>query len=197
MTQHINLLSKSRTKKNSTWIALRGLLLLLLFFSIWSMYNELNLHNLKNSNDDLAHSLLELKKDFQNKNRASGVENAQALTKSSALMQKKLDAHRELLQVVKNGEIGSMQGHAQFFQSLATIPQNDVWLTEVDVSKAGQMVSISGMSLTTTSVMHYAEQLNQAFNAAGIAFSSLEISKEETSVSAATPPSNTMKFKLY
>ena len=32
MTQHINLLSKSRTKKNSTWIALRGLLLLLLFF---------------------------------------------------------------------------------------------------------------------------------------------------------------------
>ena len=90
-----------------------------------------------------------------------------------------------------------MQGHAQFFQSLATIPQNDVWLTEVDVSKAGQMVSISGMSLTTTSVMHYAEQLNQAFNAAGIAFSSLEISKEETSVSAATPPSNTMKFKLY
>jgi Tfp pilus assembly protein PilN len=197
MTQNINLLSKKRTHNNSASFALRGLLLLILSFVIWGAYAEFNMQILNDNNLALEKSLLKLKYDLQNKNRSMGLDDAKILMNASSLMQKKLDEHRYLLQIVKNGDIGSMQGYAQFFQSLATIPQEDVWLTDVDISQAGKLVSISGMALSPTSLMRYAEQLNQTFNADSIAFSSLEILKEEASSSTASPPGSAIKFKLY
>ena len=197
MTQHINLLTRHRARKSMAWLATRGLTGLMVVFVGLSVYTEVSLQRLNTVHSEEQQEMFALRAELQKKRRDAGIEDAQVLAKESAAMRSTMDEHRDLMQVVQKGEVGGLQGHSGFLEVLALIQQPGVWLQGVDVSKAGQAMSISGAAITTAAVIQYAEQLSQAFKAMGVEFSSLEISKDDASGAAALPKGSPIKFKLY
>ena len=196
MTQHINLLTQNRAQTSKAWLAATALVGLLLMFLVWGGLDEVSLQRLALSHVETQQTVMALRTALKKQQREAGLEDAQALAKDSEQMQRTLEQNRTLMQLLQKGDIGSRQGHSAVLQTLATLPQAGVWLHEVDISRAGQAVSISGTALTTEAVLQYAQQLNQSFNAKGIAFSSLALSKEELSGTATATKSSVFKFKL-
>lgn len=196
MTQHINLLTAHRARTSKTWLAATALVGLLLMFLVWGGLAEVSLERLARSDVEMQQTIMSLSAKLKKQQREAGLEDAQVLAKDSEQMRRSIAQNRTLMQLMQKGEIGSQQGHSAFLQTLATMPQAGVWLNEVDIRSGSQAVSISGTALTTAAVLQYAQQLNQSFNAAGIAFTSLELSKEELSGAVTATKSNVFKFKL-
>ncbi len=199
MTQHINLITRHRAKRNMALFAMFSLGTLIVICILWAVIAEVRLHQLALTTQDVQQTVAVLRAELQKKRHEAGLEDVQALARDSAEMQRVMDEHRALMQLVQKGEIGSMQGHAIALQTLATLPQSGVWLQGVDVTKAGQAMRISGTALTSAAIIQYAAQLNQSFKPMGTEFTSLEISKEEWTESVApdAPKVSVLKFKLY
>ncbi len=199
MTQYINLITRHRARKNLAFLASGVLGALLLAFVIWGGVAEYNLHALSQSTQEAQQTVAALQAELQEKRHEAGFEDVQALIKESADMQRRMDEHRMLMQVVQKGDLGNLQGHALTLQTLATMTQTGVWLQGVEVSKAGQSMRITGTALNSAAVMQYAEQLNLAFKPMGTEFTSLDLSKEvwDGEGMPGAVNLNVIKFKLY
>lgn len=197
MTQHINLLTRRRARQSMTWLASRGLTTLFGLFMLWGLVTEVSLQKLSRGNDEVLQTVAALTAELEQKRREAGLEDAQALAKESARIKQSMEEHHVLMQLVQKGEVGSLEGHSGVIQVLAVTPQTGVWLQGVDITNAGQSVSVTGMALSTVAVMQYAEQLNQAFRGMAIDFSSLEMLTEDVPATASSPKSTAIKFKLY
>ncbi len=195
MTQHINLLSRRRAHQSMAWVATRGLSGLVALLVLWSLVTEVSLQKLSRANDDAQQTVVTLQTELEQKRREAGLDDVQTLAKDSARMRHSMEEHYALMQLVQKGEVGSLSGHAGVIQILASTPQSGVWLQGVDITNAGQTMSVSGTAYSTAAVMQYAEQLNQAFQAMSIGFSSLEMLTED--VPGASSKSQSIKFKLH
>ncbi len=197
MPQHINLLTRRRAIKSLVWLATRGLGLMLSVLVVWAVFSEVKLQQLRSDTQAVEHTVSSLRLELKQKRHDAGLEDAQALAQDTERMRLSLDEHRALMQLVNKGEVGSLLGHATFLQRLATTAQPGVWLHGVDVTLAGQRMNIAGTALSSAAVMHYAQALNQSFQGANVAFTSLEISKEEPLAVQGAAKSSQIKFRLY
>jgi HAMP domain-containing protein len=195
MTQHINLLSRRRAHQTIAWMATRGLTGLVVLLVLWGLFTEVSLQKLSRANDEVQQTMVALQAELEQKRREAGLDDVQTLAKDSARMRHNMEQHYALMQLVQKGEVGSLSGHASTIQILASTPQSGVWLQGVDITNAGQAMTVSGTAFTSTAVMQYAEQLNQAFQAMNIGFSSLEMLTED--VPGASSKNQSIKFKLH
>lgn len=96
------------------------------------------------------------------------------------------------------GNLGSQQGYARYFSSLAAIAEDELWLTNVAVEKAGKSVRLGGRALHKESVIRYAQQLNAFFADSGVQFTALELTPESAGKQGTPGPQLTaVAFKLY
>ena len=93
-------------------------------------------------------------------------------TEIANLKQKAVEAQQIL---ALTNSIGSPVGYARYFDALAKIAEDGLWLTNVTVTQAGKSVSVSGNALNKDSVMHYAQRFNDRFADDGVEFTSLEL----------------------
>ncbi len=195
MTQHINLLTRRRAHQSMAWVATRGLSGLVAVLVLWGLVTEISLQKLSRANEDVQQTVLALQAELEQKRRDAGLEDVQTLAKDSERIRRSMEEHHALMQLVQKGEVGSLVGHASALQMLASTPQSGVWLQGINITNAGQSMSVAGTAYTTGAVMQYAEQLNQAFQTMNIGFSSLEMLTEDAP--AASPKGPSIKFKLH
>ena len=112
---------------------------------------------------------------------------ASSSTEIANLKQKAVEAQQIL---ALTDSIGSPVGYARYFDALAKIAEDGLWLTNVTVTQAGKSVSVSGNALNKDSVMHYAQRFNDRFADDGVEFTSLEL----TPVTAAKPSEHGSKL---
>lgn len=196
MAQHINLLTRSRARKGWVWLSLRLLVLLLLLFVLRGVYVEIKLNRLKNSTDVVLLQVDALRSVLQIKRSETGLDQAQKLSKESAEMRQLMASQTALMQVIQKGEVGSLQGHSVVFHNLATVPQQGVWLQQIDVSNAGRSLALMGMAMQTESLMQYATAVSRSFQALNIEFASLELFKDSTADADGRVAPSVLKFKL-
>jgi hypothetical protein len=172
------------------------LVLLLLLFVLRGVYVEIKLNRLKNSTDVVLLQVDALRSVLQIKRRETGLDQAQKLSKESAEMRQLMASQTALMQVIQKGEVGSLQGHSVVFNNLATVPQQGVWLQQIDVSNAGRSLALMGMAMQTESLMQYATAVSRSFQALNIEFASLELFKDSTADADGRVAPSVLKFKL-
>ncbi len=173
MTQHINLLAK---KKNPAERATLELLLpltvvLLALLALWA-WRQSDERQARQA-DQTALQQLE----------QSRVSLATQMQRSGADLSKELEALRPRAQAAqmvinKLAELGSQQGYSGHFATLAGISESGVWLSKVDITQGGKLVSISGHALDKATVLGYVKKLNARFADRGVDFKALEITPE-------------------
>lgn len=198
MVQHINLLSKRKSKKGWMVFALAGLGLWLLVLGAFAVTAEWQLQQQRRLHAQVSDSVNALKAALEKKRQEVGMASSEAMTKQMVLLRSQLDAKREWLDLLQKGELGNPSGYSQWFETLAAVHVDGIWLQGMDIGKAGQSVSISGKSLNADAILRYIEQVNEAFKPMNVRFTSMEITQDATSSDPASArQGGTLSFKIY
>lgn len=198
MSQQINLLHKPESIDLPIWYAVGGFVVIcLLLFSI-AAYNEIRLYGIRSEVKHTEQLLTDTQKTLDEKRRQSGQFALDALDVEIGQMRQKINSRHDLIGLIEKGEFGSPVGHSDIFTLFARLSEPGVWIQGLEISKAGQSVSVTGNALSNEAVIRYADQLNRIFKAQQFQFTSVEMSKEEVLLgSDSGPKTSTMKFKLY
>ncbi len=205
MSRQINLLIQQRDRTGN--IALRALIglgaLLLLLLAYWGVeyFQTLKLQNTLGQDQRLLAVKVEkqavLTKLIQDKKNVEDRKEKDIGAEIAALTQRS-GANQSILDLLKNGELGSSHGYAGHLAALANLPDNNVWLTSVAISNAGKNVNLTGRALNDESILKYSQRLNQQFARYGVQFTSVEMTTEVSGKeSSAAPPLSTVVFKLF
>jgi len=103
---------------------------------------------------------------------------------------------KDILERLKNGELGSINGYGEQLVALAKINQPGVWLTSIMISNAGRSVQIEGRALQKNRVLNYARQLNTAMKKFDVLFSEVDITQLPPSQPGETPQASIFAFRL-
>ena len=198
MVQHINLLSRRKSKKGLMAVAFAGLGLWALVLLGLAAHGEWQLQKQRSLNAQTVQSVNTLRAVLEKKRQEVGMTSSEAMTQQMALLRSRLDAKREWTDLLQKGELGNPSGYSQWFETLAGVHVDGVWLQGMDIGKAGQSVSISGKSLSADAVLRYIEQVNEAFKPLNVRFSAMDITQD-------APPGDpslarqaaTLSFKIY
>ena len=68
---------------------------------------------------------------------------------------------QEIVDRLRKGELGTLDGFGNHFTAFATIGEPGVWLTAVRIQNAGRAIEVEGRSLREESVLRYAAELNR------------------------------------
>ena len=196
MTQHINLLSRRKASKDWSWLAIRGLVALLLALTGMALSTEWKLRELREAEAKAQQAVSEIKVALEKKRRDAGLEQSEAMARQMTLLQAQVDAKREWADLLQKGELGNPSGYSQLMETLAAVHVDGVWLQDVDMAKGGQALTIVGKSLSGEAVMRYIGQINDAFKPMGVQFSSVEITQESADA-AALSKAGILKFRIY
>lgn len=196
MTQHINLLSRRKTSKDWSWLAIRGLVALLLALTGMALSTEWKLRELREAEAKAQQALAEIKVTLEKKRRDAGLEQSEAMAQQMTLLQRQVDAKREWADLLQKGELGNPSGYSQLMETLAAVHVEGVWLQDVDMAKGGQALTIVGKSLSGEAVMRYIGQINDAFKPMGVQFSSVEIMQESADAGGSSK-AGILKFRIY
>lgn len=98
---------------------------------------------------------------------------------------------QDLVERVRKGELGTLDGFSGHFLGLAKIGEPGIWLTGVKIHESGKNVSIEGRSLEAESVLRYANEVNRQVVPFGATVSNVEM----TPVTSPTKM-NAIAFKL-
>lgn len=79
------------------------------------------------------------------------------------------------LGLLQNGELGSIDGYAGHFITMARNTEPGVWLTLLRIQNAGKTLELQGRSLQPESVLRYAGQVNNRIAPFGANLSSVEM----------------------
>ncbi len=104
---------------------------------------------------------------------------------------------RDLLDRLKSGELGSLNGYAGQLTEFASLPQRGVWVTMVTVSNAGRTLRIEGRALRKEQILPYAALMNGAMDKYGIALTNIEIAPLRQTVDEDESVTPVWTFKLY
>lgn len=92
-----------------------------------------------------------------------------------AALEPQTKVSRELLDALKSGELGSLEGYGAQLTELASLPRSGVWLTAVRITNAGRSVRVEGRALNKNDVLPYASQLNRALGKYDVHLDQVEI----------------------
>lgn len=198
MSQQINLLHKPQSVDLSIWYAVGAFAITCLVLFGIAAYHEVQLYNLRDDARLTHEKIRNAQTTLNEKRRDAGLLAIDALEADITKVREKMNTRRDLMALIEKGEFGSPVGHSELFTVLARLGEPGVWIQGVDITKAGQLIAISGNALSNEAIMRYADQLNLAFKSHHFQFTSVEMSKEELSlISESGPKTSTMKFKLY
>lgn len=195
MVQHINLLSKRKARKGLVAVFWAGLGLWVLALAVIAASSEWQLQKQRNTEDQTRQSLDNLKATLEKKRQEYGQAERESMSKQMALLQGQLDARRDWADLLQKGELGNPLGYSQWFETLAAVHVEGVWLQGMNIEKTGQSVSIAGKALGTEAVLRYIDQLNEAFKPMNVRFSSMEITPDNSVGDSSSRA--TLSFKLY
>lgn len=99
-----------------------------------------------------------------------------ALTDEINLLMPRAEAAGRLLD--QAGNLGNPRGYSGTFSLLASIGEQDLWLTSISISNAGKTIGLSGRALRKESVLRYVQRLNDVFGDVGVRFNTLTLSAE-------------------
>lgn len=195
MTQHINLLTRHKSRKGLSWLALWGAGALLIALAIVAVSAEFQLSKLRESEKRAQQTVTDLKAALERKSKNSDHDQSEAMARQMALLNGQINARREWADLLQKGELGNPAGYSQLLETLAVVHVEGVWLQGVDIAKGGQTLSISGKSLNGEAVMRYIAQVNEALKPMGVQFASVEIMQDAASEGAAK--AGILNFRIY
>lgn len=197
MSQQINLLPRSPASPAIS--AKRSLLLLSLWLLCMLAYGEWQ----KMQADQLQQMVLSTEQNLQRQQavvqslqRRLGEPLGNLATQIAAL-EPQTRVSKDILQRLKNGELGSINGYSEQLEALATISHPGIWLTSIIISNAGRNVFIEGRALQKNKVLHYARQLNNALKRFDVQFSDIDIARVPSAQFQGTPQPELFAFKLH
>lgn len=198
MSQQINLLHKPKSIDLPIRYAVVGFFILFFLLFLVAVYNEVRLYGMRTDLEHVQQLIIDEKKLLDEKRRTTGLLAVDALDSEIAQMRQKINLRRDLTGLIEKGEFGTPIGHSDLLTLLARLNEPGVWIQGVEVTKAGQSISIIGNALSNDAIMRYAGQLNRAFKSHQFQFSSVEMSKDEVALASESGPKTAaMKFKLY
>ncbi len=205
MSRQINLLIQQRDRTgNIALLALLGLgALLLVLLAYWGSehFKTLKLQNTLEQDQHLlavkAEKQAVLKKLAEDQKNVEGGKVKDIGAEIAALKQRS-EANQSILDMLKKGELGSPDGYAGHLAALASLSDNNSWLTSVAISNAGKNVNLTGRALNDEAILRYSQRLNQQFAGYGVQFTSVEMTTEVFGKeSSAAPSLSTVVFKLF
>lgn len=104
---------------------------------------------------------------------------------------------KDLLERLKTGELGSLDGYGEHLTEFAGIPQRGVWVTRVTISNAGRALRVEGRALKKEQVLPYAAVLNEAMARYGIALTHIEVAPMQQTADEDQSVAPVWTFKLY
>lgn len=201
MSQQINLLRpKDRSAGTAAWsLGIAGVLVLALGAYFQTVRSETN--RLSDAATVKDAQLAQIKQKVQELQlQRARQSDAAALEAEIAAMRPRAEALGQLVKQVRAGNPGSLEGFARYLQALASLSSEGLWVTNLNVVRAGSVISISGRALNNDAVMRYASRLNEAFAGFGVRFNSLELTPEAVmapGAPASSPPAlTTIAFRL-
>ena len=116
---------------------------------------------------------------------------ARVAAELAALKSRAADA-QEIVERLRKGELGTLEGFGGHFTSLAQIGEPGLWLTKVSVHNAGRVVEVEGRALQAEAVLRYATAVNRQVAPLGATVTSLELTPITN-----VDKSNAVAFKLF
>ncbi len=104
---------------------------------------------------------------------------------------------KDLLERLKNGELGSLNGYGRQLTEFARVPQGGAWVTLVTVSNAGRSLRVEGRALRKEQILPYAAALNAALAKYGIALKDIEVAPMQQTADEDPSIAPVWTFKLY
>lgn len=197
MSQQINLLP--RAPASPTVSAARALLLLSLWLLVLGIYGQWQ----KMQADQVHQMVLRTEQHLlgqqaivQSLHRKLG-EPPGNLAAQIAALEPQTRVSKDILERLKNGELGSIDGYGEQLEALAKINQPGVWLTSIIISNAGRSMHIEGRALQKNMVLTYARQLNLAMQKFDAQFSEVEIVQLPPAQPQDAPQPGILAFKLH
>ncbi len=199
MSQHINLLPKP-TKRTllsaphaaaglALWCALLGLV-------AWSGSREVDTARLR---ADLVAGELQSQQvllQALQKRLGDGAE-PHDLAAQIAALEPQTRVSKDLLERLKQGELGSLDGYGRQLTEFARVPQKGVWVTLVTVSNAGRSLRVEGRALRKEQILPYAATPNAALAKYGIALKDVEVAPMQQTTDEDQSVAPVWTFKLY
>ena len=196
MVQHINLLTRRKSRKGILSLSLIVLGLLALALSAMAAKSEWQIQQLRQQEEKTQQAVADLKAALEKKRQTLGVAETEAMARQLDLLRSQVEARRDWADLLKKGELGNANGYSQWLETLAGVHVDGVWLQGVDIGKGGQTTSLQGKSLNADAVMRYIEQVNEAFKPMNVRFSSMEISQDAAAEQGAARSVPTLSFKI-
>jgi cell division protein FtsB len=197
MVQHINLLSKRKVAKGLMTLAMAALGLWVLVLALFAVSAEWQIHQQRKLEAQARQSVSDLQAALEKKRQEVGMANSEAMTRQIALLRGQLDAKREWVDLLQKGELGNPLGYSQWFETVASVHVEGVWLQGMDIGRGGQTVSVRGKALNADAVMRYIEQANEAFKPLNVRFTSMEITQDATGDASSGRQTATLSFKIF
>ena len=199
MSQQINLLPKPpRRSPLSATNAAAALLLwaALLGGLVWAGARDVDAA--RTSADKVAAELASQRQLLQALQKKLGDnDNPHNLAAQIAALEPQTRVSRDLLERLKNGELGSLDGYGEQLTEFARVPQKGVWVTLVTVSNAGRALRIEGRALKKEQILPYAATLNAAMAKYGIVLKDVEVAPMQQTVDEDQSVAPVWTFKLY
>lgn len=124
-------------------------------------------------------------------------DNPHNLAAQIAALEPQTRVSKDLLERLKNGELGSLDGYGEQLTEFARVPQRGVWVTLVTVSNAGRALRVEGRALKKAQILPYAATLNAAMAKYGIALKDLEVAPMQQTADEDQSMAPVWTFKLY
>lgn len=198
MTQHINLLRKRSGIQSIAALGPLVLPLLILVMLGFAGHWEWRLMQLRESQAKSQQAIDGLRKALEMRRRAAGLNESEAMSREIATFKSQIEARRDWNDLLQKGELGTHLGYSGILRTLAGLHEDGVWLKGIDITKGGQMLSLSGNATNADAVVRYIAQVNEAFKPMNIQFSSMEIAREAPKTDTAPAgPAGVLSFKLF
>lgn len=181
MSQQINLLPREDHSVSPMVMVLIGWALVAgVVFAIWGV-NQVRLAAAREAEAASALELKQAKATIQQRD-----DKAKELADEIEALRPYATAAKQLLDLAEN--LGSSKGYTAHFSTLASVTEEGLWLTKVDISKSGKNLQVAGHSLNNDAVMRYSRSLNTVFAEQGMQFTSIELTPQTAGPTSAGSP---------
>ncbi len=123
-------------------------------------------------------------------------DNPHNLAAQIAALEPQTRVSKDLLDRLKNGELGSLDGYGEQLTEFARAPQRGVWVTRVTISNAGRSLRVEGRALKKEQILPYAATLNAAMAKYSIALNNVEVAAMQQTVDEDQSMAPVWAFKL-